>query len=225
VVAGSHNRWRASGVDQVHHAPELAGGVLARQLVGSEYRYRRSGVLGLERNAQGAVPVALVLQQLSTALDGIGRRPAYGVSYDLSPKANINLPVCEVDFVMVIPDYGHDAKADVLLGECKDEGGAIDAVDVDHLRQVADALPADRFETYIVFAKLAPFIAEEIALARALNGPYQRRVILLTARELDPYHIYERAEQELGREAYVSSAEDLANVTAQLYFREAAEPG
>ena len=35
-----------------------------RQLVNAEWRYRRSGVLGAERNAQGAVPVALTLQQL-----------------------------------------------------------------------------------------------------------------------------------------------------------------
>jgi hypothetical protein len=127
--------------------------------------------------------------------------------------------------LMVIPGYGHHAKADVLLGECKDEGGAIDPADVDHLRQIADALPADRFETYIVFAKLAPFTAEEITLVRTLNGPYQRRVILLTAREIEPYHIYERAEQELGRAVYANSAEDLASVTAQMYFREPAEPG
>jgi hypothetical protein len=130
---------------------------LLGKVVGSEYRYRRCGILGLERNAQGVVPVALALQQLTTALDDIGRRSAYGTSYDLNPKADMNLPACEVDFLMVIPGYGDCAKADVLLGECNDEGGAIDAADVNHLRQVADALPASRFVTYIVFAKLGPF--------------------------------------------------------------------
>jgi len=208
------------------HLCELcgAGFEATRQLVGSEYRYRRSGVLGLERNAQGAVPVALVLQQLSTALGGVIQRSAYGVSYDLNPKANSNLPVCEVDFLMVVHGQRHRAKADVLLGECKDEGGAIDAADVDHLRKVADALPASRFDAYIVFAKLAQFTAEEIALIRTLNGPYRRRVILLTARELESYHIYERLKQDLGRAAYATSAEDLANVTAQIYLREPARP-
>jgi len=219
--------WVALDALRQAHVCELCGSAFeaTRQLVGSEYRYRRSGVLGLERNAQGAVPVALVLQQLSTALDGIGHRAVYGISYDLNPKPGINLPVCEVDFLMVITGDGHRTQADVLLGECKDEGGAIDAADVDHLRQVADALPVSRFVTYIVFAKLAPFTAEETALIRTLNGPYQRRVILLTARELEPYHIYERSESELGRAAYATSAEDLANVTAQIYFREPTEPG
>ena len=72
------------------------------------------------------------------------------------------------------------------MGECKDEGGRIDANDIANLRRIADALPMNRFEVYMLLAKLAPFSADEIALARSLNGPYQRRVILLTARELEP---------------------------------------
>lgn len=44
--------------------------------------------------------------------------------------------------------------------------GTIDELDVDHLRRVADALPPKRFLTYIVLAKLWPFTAEEIALAK-----------------------------------------------------------
>jgi hypothetical protein len=213
--------WVALDALKQVHTCELcgAGFEATRQLVGSEYRYRRSGLLGLERNAQGAVPVALVLQQLNTALNGIGRRQAYGVSYNLSPKANINLPVCEVDFVMVIPSPRSSEKTDVLLGECKDEGGTIDARDVDHLRQIAGALPAHRFKTYIVFAKLAPFTEEEIELVRTLNGSYQRRVILLTTRELEPYDIYERSNKEFGITSYSNSAAELASVTERIYFK------
>jgi hypothetical protein len=59
----------------------------------------------------------------------------------------VNLPTCEVDFVMILPNTYLD-KAGVILGECKDEGGRIDASDIDNLRRVADALPASRFETY-----------------------------------------------------------------------------
>jgi hypothetical protein len=63
---------------------------------------------------------------------------------------------------------------------------------VENLRRHADVLPVNRFETYIVFAKLAPFTPEEITLVKSLNGPFQQRVILLTARQLEPYHLYER---------------------------------
>jgi hypothetical protein len=89
---------------------------------------------------------------------------------------------------------------------------------VENLRRVADALPADRFETYIVFAKLGLFTPEEITLVRTLNGPFHQRVILLTARELEPWFIYERMEKELGIKSYGSSPEELAGVTSQIYF-------
>ena len=73
----------------------------------------------------------------------------------------------------------------MIVGECKDQGGAIEASEIENLRRVVDALPKDRFEGYILLAKLAPFTAAEIALARTLNDPYKRRVIMLTARELE----------------------------------------
>jgi hypothetical protein len=211
--------WIALGTLRQVNVCELCGASFdgTRQLVNSEYHYRRSGVLGLEKNAQGAVPVALVLQQLATNLQGLRHDPVYASSYDLIPKAGVILPACEVDFLMVIPDRLAQ-KPQVLLGECKDEGGRIDAEDVEHLRQVADALPWRQFDTYIVVAKLAPFTPEEIALVRTLNGPYQNRVILLTARELEPYHIYERTEAELGIQSYGDTPEELASVTARIYF-------
>jgi hypothetical protein len=79
-------------------------------------------------------------------------------------------------------------------------------------------LPQSRFASYILLAKLAPFTATEIELAKSLNGPYQRRVIMLTARELEPYHLLERTSKEVGIASHGGSAEELASVTAQIYF-------
>jgi hypothetical protein len=190
-----------------------------RQLVSAIFRYRRTGILGLERNTQGAVPVALVLQQLYINI-GITHHAIYAPSYYLAPNAGIDLRPCEVDFLMILPHtYADKAnKAEVILGECKDEGGTIDAKDVENMRHVADLLPANRFETYIVLAKLAPFTSEEAALAQTLNGPYQQRVILLTARELEPYDIYERTKKELGIDSRGGRPGELARVTSQIYF-------
>jgi hypothetical protein len=188
-----------------------------RQLVNTVFRYRRTGVFGLERNTQGAIPVALVLHQLQLSLSGIDRKCIYAPSYDLEPNAGVNLPTCEIDFLIVIPRTYPD-KAEVLLGECKDMGGAIDASDVENLGRIADALPVDRFKTYIVFAKLGPFTAEEITLVKTLNRPFRQRVILLTARELEPWHIYERTEKELGIHSYGGSPEELARVTSRIYL-------
>jgi hypothetical protein len=187
-----------------------------RQLVDADFRYRRTGVLGLEKNTQGAVPVALVLEQLTRNLWD-ARHGFYGPSYDLEANDGVNLPTCEVDFVMVLPRT-YPNKADMILGEVKDRT-QINANDVENLRQIADAISDHRFEVFIALVKLGTFSADEIALAKTLNGPYRRRAILLTARELEPYDILERTKKETGQNLrYGGTPEELANVTHQLYF-------
>jgi len=193
-----------------------------RQLVDGNWHYRRSGVLGSERNAQGAIPVVMTLQQFNGNMSTF-RRGVYMPSIELSPKEGIDLP-CETDFVWVIPEP-YPEKTVVIIGECKDKGGpsgegTIDARDIENLRHVADALPEKRFFTYIVLAKLCPFTAAEIALAKTLNNRYTRRAILLTARELEPFHFYERTALEFKAiKEHASRPEDLANNTEIMYFR------
>jgi hypothetical protein len=41
---------------------------------------------------------------------------------------------------------------------------------------------------------------------------------MLTARELEPYHLYERTQKETGITAHGISPDELAAVTTQLYF-------
>jgi hypothetical protein len=91
-------------------------------------------------------------------------------------------------------------------------------------RKVADALPETRFEVYILFSKLTPFTDGEIAAAKMLNDRYRKRVILLTADELEPWHMYERLKREdLKKNAFAGSAAHLAQMTAALYFPESAQ--
>jgi hypothetical protein len=189
-----------------------------RQLVGSDFNYRRSGVLGIEKNAQGAVPVALLLQQLSVNVDSIDRDGIYLPSFDLTPKAGVDLPVCETDFFVILP-RSNLRRTDIIIGECKDKGGRINDVDVEHMRRIAEAFPTRRFRVFILFAKLAPFVPEEIAFAKTLNSQFDERVILLTDRELEPYHLYDRTEEELGIETHAGSPEDIARTTSAIYFR------
>ena len=186
-----------------------------RQLVGEHWSYRRSGILGLEKNNQGAVAVVLTLQQLDA--NNHGRAHLYSPSLGLKPKDG-TAPF-EVDFVwMTCGDARRKSK--IILGECKDrQEDAIDETDIQNLRRAADALPRDRFDAFILPAKLAPFSDHEIALARTLNSQYRRRVIMLTARELEPYHFFERTKKEFPTiKEHGSSPEDLALVTAQIYF-------
>lgn len=68
-----------------------------------EWAYRRSGVLGTERNAHGAVPVVLTLQQLDTNLS-IGMQPrSCSASLDPTPTRGQLPTSCEVDFVWLMP--------------------------------------------------------------------------------------------------------------------------
>jgi hypothetical protein len=185
-----------------------------RQLVAGEFHYRRTGVLGRERNIQGAVPVVLAMQQLENNLEG---NLIYTVSHDLEPKGDRTLPVCEIDF-LILRARTYPDKTIVMLGEAKDEGGTFNAGHIENLRQVADALPAHRFETFMVLAKLAPFTEEEIELAKmlnVLNGEYRQRVIMLTARDLEPMDIYQYQRRKID---YRGTAEELASLTARIYF-------
>jgi hypothetical protein len=62
--------WIALDALKQSNVCELCGATFdgTRQLVNGPFHYRRTGVLGLEKNSQGAIPVALVLQQLDIAL-------------------------------------------------------------------------------------------------------------------------------------------------------------
>jgi hypothetical protein len=193
-----------------------------RQLVNGMWHYRRSGLLGAEKNAQGAIPVALTLQQLGANVHGLRHEGVYSPSLNLEPKAGVDLPKCEIDFVWVSP-RPYPRRTVVILGECKDQGPVkIEEFkkDVDNLRRVAEALPRKRFKSYVLLSKLAPFTPEEIEHAKTLNTEHQQRVILLTARELEPYHIFERAKAEVDRKHHGGSPEDLAQATAEMYFQE-----
>ena len=92
-----------------------------RQLTNERFHYRRSGVLGLEKNSQGAIPVALVLQQLAVNLSD---RAMYAPSYDLEPKAGVSLPASETDLFWIDPDTFPDA-AQVIIGECRTKDGSM----------------------------------------------------------------------------------------------------
>lgn len=226
--------WTALDVLKQRVICELCGHEFdaTRQLINEDWHYRRSGVLGKEKNAQGAIPVVLTLQQFTVNLNGPSHK-MYSPSLELVPKTGLDLPKCEIDFVWLI-SRAYPDRTVAIIGECKDRGGdrekgkdsgTIDAADVENLRRVADALPRKRFETFIVLAKLCPFTADEVVLAKTLNDKYRRRAILLTARELEPYHFFDRTKLEFKNiKPYASSAEDLANATHTMYFEDGASP-
>ena len=83
------SNWIALDALKQTNVCELCGTTFngTRQLVNGEFRYRRTGVLGLEKNSQGAVPVLMTLQQLRVNLSNIRLNNVYAPSYDLMPDA------------------------------------------------------------------------------------------------------------------------------------------
>ncbi len=70
---------------------------------------------------------------------------------------------------------------------------------------------------YVLLSKLKPFTDQEVEIARSLNTAHSWRLILLTARELEPYYIFDRAKKEFDIDGYGGSPEDLARATAKMY--------
>ena len=78
----------------------------------------------------------------------------------------------------------------IAVGECKDAKGEISADDVRYMMAVADAFPPSHFDTYVIFAKTAPFTQEEIDRCKeAQKGGGRSSIILLSDRELEPYFV------------------------------------
>jgi hypothetical protein len=75
-----------------------------------------------------------------------------------------------------------------------------------------------------LFAKLAPFSAEEIAACKKAQDEGQPRVIMLSDRELEPYLLYELAEKEfVVHQPHALSLEDMANASIDIYFNPVAQ--
>jgi len=87
------------------------------------------------------------------------------------------------------------------------------------LALVADALSGNRdCEAFIVFSKTGQFSSDEVERCKAAQEEYERRVILLSNRELEPNFVYERTEKEFEVRRFASSLQDMAQATWFVYF-------
>lgn len=184
------------------------------QLKDRDWRYRRSGIFGRDDNQLGGVRVAVTLQQLDTSLHD--RLVMYSSAINFR-SAGADIEACESDFVAVVSGAFFETPVQILVGEAK-TGKPIDQQDVRKLGKLANAIPKHLGQCFILFSKTEAFTADEVALARTLNSQHERRVILWSQKELEPYFVYERAADRLGEARYASTLTDMANVTHQLWF-------
>jgi hypothetical protein len=113
-----------------------------------DWAYRRSGLFGRNDHQGGGIPVSLALMQLQSVL-----------------RENVARAT-------------QSKNLQVVIGECKSDGGEITADDVTKLGAVDDALSGVGCETFILFAKTSSFTSEEIERCKAARAPNGHRVII-----------------------------------------------
>jgi hypothetical protein len=189
------------------------------------WAYRRSGLFGRDDNQRGGIPVAVTLQQLDTMLRE--RLLAYAPGMEFKP-GTAAIEACEADLVVLASSFQHSGKPlELVIAECKDAGGEVTDEDVRKLSKVAEALRKGPFDVFILFAKCGEFTDEEIQ--RCKNGRrklfehqgqvhYLNNIIMLSARELEPYYLYEQTEKEFDIKTYAHTFEELAMNTVNIYF-------
>jgi hypothetical protein len=105
----------------------------------------------------------------------------------------------------------------LLFGEAK-TSGPVDENDVRKLGKLAAGIPAHLAQSFILLAKTDTLSTGEVRLARTLNSEHNRRVILWSRDELEPYFLYERATERLGDRRYAATLSEMANITDHLWF-------
>lgn len=182
-----------------------------------DWRYRRSGVLGLPKDKLDSIAVALTLQQLAALFrDSV----MYSTSANL-PSTNPKVKTCEADFLLMLKGrkHQHETPIQLLIGECKSEGGVIDGEDVLKMGKLALELEENLGEAYVMFSKTGAFSKDEIALIQTLNGKHKLRAIIWSPDQLEPYRPYEREDQSKIPKKHANSLSDLAQNTKALYFK------
>ena len=121
---------------------------------------------------------------------------------------------CETDFLVSNSDP--DGNIEIAVSECK-TNDEISERDVVNLSKVATCLSALKFHAFVIFSKTGTFSPEEIDRCRKAEAWPNGGIILLSGRELEPYHMYERSKVN-GVEPYAPSFKQMAKVTKKLYF-------
>jgi len=117
---------------------------------------------------------------------------------------------------------GRDHRVQVAIGECKTRK-LITEDDVQNLLRVAKSFPTDRFDGSCPAGWCSWVIAKPLASAAA-NNEYVRRALMLTPRELDCWHAYERAAELFDIDSTIIDLEGMAEATHRIFFDKALRP-
>lgn len=174
-----------------------------------DWRFRRSGLFGASNHQEGSVPVLLTLQQIETSIHD------YPLTCTTALKLEGEGINCESDFVVIHSDYR--GNVEIVLSECKTRD-EISQGDIDNLSAVAEKLSAVGLKVFLLFSKTAVFTQDEIDRCKRIKSRASGGTILLSARELEPYFMYERASKEFHVETHGVSFDDMADATRCIYL-------
>lgn len=180
-----------------------------------DWRFRLSGLFGREDHQQGAIAVLLALRQLGHLLHHGNESFLYSTALKLK-GGGVN---CEADLLALEQDPGGEIR--IAVGECKTNGDITDD-DIQRLLAVRGALEKLGMTCFLLFAKTAArFSDEEIARFKGASGQGVP-LILFTARELDPYEVYEGEDWDRLPQKHAMNFREAAENSAFRYLRAAA---
>lgn len=147
-----------------------------------DWKFRKSGLFAKDNHQEGAIPVLLTLLTIKRIAD------RSNFTYSTALKLDGEGIGCETDLCII--QYGRRDNMEIAIGECKSEGGIITQDNCNKLKQVVKKLSLDnKIDACVIFSKTSDaFLPEEIALFKELAK--EVKLILLTNKELEPYHIY-----------------------------------
>lgn len=181
-----------------------------------DWKFRKSGLFAKDNHQEGAIPTLLTLLAIKRIADHSSF--TYSTALNLSDK-DIK---CETD--LCILQYRPNNDIEIGIGECKSEGGTITQTDCDNLKKVAQNLisKVTGANVYLIFSKTSDaFLAEEIERFKVLSKD-MKNIILLSNKELEPYHIYwleDGGIEEDVPEKYPHSLSDLARNSFARYLK------
>ena len=179
----------------------------------SAWRFRKSGLLAKDNNQEGAIPVILTLLMMHELFD----RESFIWSFSLNLEKGGK--TCEADFCAIVDSPGGRwNRPEIVVGECKSDGGRIEQEDVDNLVSVCKDLRALGLDSFVAFAKTSgAFCSGETTMLKKLEkegvGP-----VLLTNRELEPLFPYDQEDKEQGWRSFPRSIRDLAENSVLRYL-------
>lgn len=175
-----------------------------------DWKFRKSGLFEKDNNQEGAIPVILTLLVFNRIFETSNF--IYSTALDIVSDTQ----EFEIDYCVL--NYHHNGRIEIGIGECKDQGGEISDNNIKNLIKARELFLKKHINCILIFSKTADaFNSNEMSRFRALlddNVPF----ILLTNKELEPYHPYMDSECEEVKSMHAFNLEEMYRNTIKIYF-------